>query len=90
MLAALTMLPVIGVPIDATALSGHGALLSIVQMPAGSPVATVAIDNAANAGLPAAQVLAAADPDRQRAISAWRAALAFKVHRSREQVNRQG
>src|SRR5512137_868526 len=50
MVASLTVLPVIGVPISATKLAGQDALLSIVQMPAGIPVATVAIDNATNAG----------------------------------------
>ena len=61
MVAALTPLPVIGVPVSATCLRGEDALLSIVQMPAGVPVATVAIDNAANAGLLAAQMLATGD-----------------------------
>ncbi|HEY5791503.1 MAG TPA: 5-(carboxyamino)imidazole ribonucleotide mutase [Gammaproteobacteria bacterium] len=61
MLAAITPLPVIGVPISATKLNGQDALLSVVQMPAGVPVATVAIDNAANAGLLAAQILGTAD-----------------------------
>lgn len=57
MVAACTALPVIGVPVNATALQGLDALLSIVQMPRGVPVATVAIDNAQNAGLLAAQIL---------------------------------
>lgn len=57
MIASLTTLPVIGVPISATKLDGMDALLSIVQMPAGIPVATVAIDNAKNAGLLAARML---------------------------------
>src|SRR6056297_96812 len=70
MAAALTPLPVIGVPISATKLSGEDALLSIVQMPAGVPVATVAIDNAANAGLLAVQMLGIADPElRERMVS---------------------
>jgi 5-(carboxyamino)imidazole ribonucleotide mutase len=63
MLAALTTLPVIGVPVAATKLDGMDALLSIVQMPAGIPVATVAIDNSKNAGLLAARILGVADPD---------------------------
>ena len=58
MVAALTILPVIGVPIAVTALQGQDSLLSIVQMPMGIPVATVAIDNAANAALLAAQIMA--------------------------------
>ena len=61
MAASLSVLPVIGVPISATRLEGEDALLSIVQMPAGVPVATVAIDNATNAGILAAQMLATAE-----------------------------
>jgi len=61
MVAALTVLPVIGVPVAVTALQGQDSLLSIVQMPRGVPVATVAIDNAMNAGLLAAQIIGAAD-----------------------------
>ena len=60
--AALTPLPVIGVPILGKALNGLDALLAIVQMPSGVPVATVAIDGARNAGLLAVQILAVADP----------------------------
>jgi 5-(carboxyamino)imidazole ribonucleotide mutase len=63
MLAALTTLPVIGVPVSATKLDGMDALLSIVQMPAGIPVATVAIDNSKNAGLLAARILGVSDSD---------------------------
>ena len=61
MAAAITPLPVIGVPVKTKALSGQDSLLSIVQMPPGVPVATVAIDGARNAGLLAAQILAVAD-----------------------------
>src|ERR671938_837177 len=61
MLAAHTPLPVIGVPVSTTALNGMDALLSIVQMPRGVPVATVAIGGGANAGLLAVQILAAHD-----------------------------
>lgn len=63
MVAAITPLAVIGVPISATVMKGQDALYSIVQMPAGVPVATVAIDNAANAGLLAAQILGAGSAD---------------------------
>ncbi|HEU4535139.1 MAG TPA: 5-(carboxyamino)imidazole ribonucleotide mutase [Polyangiaceae bacterium] len=59
MIAALTELPVIGVPVPLPPLEGHDSLLSIVQMPRGVPVATVAVGNAWNAGLLAAQILAA-------------------------------
>lgn len=62
MVASLTPLPVIGVPVQSRALSGLDSLLSIVQMPAGVPVATVAIGNARNAGLLAAKMLALSDP----------------------------
>lgn len=69
MVAALTPLPVIGVPVSATKMNGEDALLSIVQMPAGVPVAAVAIDNATNAGLLAAQILGTGDdPLRQRIV----------------------
>ena len=62
MLAAVTPLPVIGVPVPLKYLDGMDSLLSIVQMPAGVPVATVAIGNARNAGLLAVRILAASDP----------------------------
>lgn len=62
MLAALTPLPVIGVPVPLKHLDGMDSLMSIVQMPDGVPVATVAIGNARNAGLLAARILSVADP----------------------------
>ena len=63
MLASLTPLPVVGVPVPLKYLDGMDSLLSIVQMPAGVPVATVSIGNARNAGLLAVRILAAGDPD---------------------------
>jgi len=63
MLASVTDLPVIGVPVRTSAMSGMDSLLSIVQMPRGVPVATVAVDNATNAGLLAARILALGDSD---------------------------
>lgn len=66
MLAAVTPLPVIGVPVPLNYLDGMDSLLSIAQMPAGVPVATVAIGNARNAGLLAVRMLAAGDPDLTR------------------------
>ena len=66
MLAAVTPLPVIGVPVPLKYLDGMDSLLSIVQMPAGVPVATVAIGSARNAGLLAVRILAVADPDLQQ------------------------
>ena len=69
MLAAVTPLPVIGVPVPLKHLDGLDSLLSIVQMPAGVPVATVAVGNARNAGLLAVRILAATDPAlRQRMV----------------------
>jgi len=62
MIASLTTLPVIGVPVAVGSLDGMDSLLSIVQMPAGIPVATVAIGNAKNAGLLAARILSVSDP----------------------------
>jgi 5-(carboxyamino)imidazole ribonucleotide mutase len=69
MLASVTPLPVIGVPVPLTHLDGMDSLLSIVQMPAGVPVATVAVGNARNAGLLAVRILAASDADlRERMV----------------------
>jgi 5-(carboxyamino)imidazole ribonucleotide mutase len=62
MAAAITELPVIGVPVKSSALNGQDSLLSIVQMPAGVPVATVAINGAKNAGILAVQILGVAEP----------------------------
>ena len=73
MIAAATPLPVIGVPVTATALAGIDALLSIVQMPAGVPVATVAVDGARNAGLLAVRILAIADPALRQAMIQFQA-----------------
>ena len=79
MVASLTVLPVIGVPVSATKLAGQDALLSIVQMPAGIPVATVAIDNSKNAGLLAAQISGALDEAVREKVRAWRAKLTADV-----------
>ncbi|MFL5674856.1 MAG: 5-(carboxyamino)imidazole ribonucleotide mutase [Chloroflexota bacterium] len=73
MVAAKTALPVIGVPIPTKHLGGLDSLLSIVQMPRGVPVATVAIGNATNAGLLAAAILALSDPALAARLAAWRA-----------------
>ena len=76
MVAAMTPLPVIGVPVPLRHLDGLDSLLSIVQMPAGVPVATVSIGGARNAGLLAVRVLAASDPALRAAMVAFQAALA--------------
>ena len=69
MLAAVTPLPVIGVPVPLENLDGLDSLLSIVQMPAGVPVATVSIGNARNAGLLAVRILAATDPELRAKVT---------------------
>jgi phosphoribosylaminoimidazole carboxylase PurE protein len=79
MAAALTVLPVIGVPISATKLDGMDALLSIAQMPAGVPVASVAIDNACNAGILAAQMLAISDLELRERLRLYKQGLREKV-----------
>jgi len=76
MVAALTPLPVIGVPVPLTQLSGLDSLLSIVQMPAGVPVATVAVGGARNAGLLAVRILAATNPLLRERMVAFQCALA--------------
>ena len=75
MVAALTVVPVIGVPVSATSLQGEDSLLSIVQMPRGVPVATVAIDNAVNAGLLALQILATENRALQEQLLDYRDAM---------------
>jgi len=79
MLAASTPLPVIGVPIPTRNLKGLDSLLSIVQMPGGVPVATVAIGAAKNAGLLAVQILASSDPALLEKILAYKADLIEQV-----------
>ena len=81
MMASKTRVPVIGVPVQTKALSGVDSLYSIVQMPRGFPVATMAIGaaGAANAGLMAAQILALSDADLARRIDDWRAALSASI-----------
>lgn len=86
MLASVTRLPVIGVPVNATSLDGLDALLSIVQMPAGIPVATMAIGGAANAGLLAVRILALGDPDLALALERHRRALQEKAAAGNERI----
>ena len=89
MVASVTSLPVIGVPVPLKYLDGLDSLMSIVQMPAGIPVATVAIGNARNAGLLAARILGTSDEDIRAAIvesqDALREMVAEKDARVREQ-----
>jgi 5-(carboxyamino)imidazole ribonucleotide mutase len=83
-IAAYTVLPVIGVPVQSAALHGLDSLLSIVQMPKGIPVATVAIgaSGAANAGLLAVSIIATSRPDLRAALHAYREGIAADVQRS--------
>jgi 5-(carboxyamino)imidazole ribonucleotide mutase len=79
MTASCTPLPVIGVPVPLKQLDGLDSLLSIVQMPAGIPVATVAVGNARNAGLLAVRILGASDPKLREAMERYQAGLADMV-----------
>ena len=86
--AAHTTMPVIGVPLDSSALKGLDALLSTVQMPPGVPVATMAIgaSGATNAGVLAAQILALGDEDLRRKLEAYKTRLAEKVEEAARKV----
>ncbi len=75
MVAAITPLPVIGVPVKTSTLQGQDSLLSIVQMPGGVPVATVAINGAKNAGILAAQIIGVKQPNIRQNIKQYKAAL---------------
>ena len=90
MVAALSPLPVIGVPVKTSTLSGVDSLYSIVQMPRGIPVATVAIGNAKNAGLLAAQMLAATDKELQDQILDYRQQLKTTVAEKQNQLSALG
>ena len=79
MLASKTRVPVVGVPVETRALKGVDSLYSIVQMPKGFPVATMAIGGAANAGLMAAQILALQDADLAERLDRWRSDLAASI-----------
>lgn len=86
MIASLCVLPVIGVPVSVTKLAGQDALLSIVQMPAGVPVATVAIDNATNAGILAAQILGASDAALRARLHDYKEGLRAMVQTKSEKL----
>ena len=85
-LAAVTTLPVIGVPINATALNGVDALYAMVQMPSGIPVATVAINGAKNAGILAAQILACREPELRSKLKAYKEKMAQQVEEKNKRV----
>ena len=92
MIASYTELPVIGVPVPLAALNGQDSLLSIVQMPKGVPVATVAIGNAYNAGLLAVQILASGgksvDESLQKKMKSYKESLRKKIIASREKLKK--
>ena len=88
MLAALTPLPVIGVPVPLQHLEGLDSLLSIVQMPSGVPVATVAIGNARNAGLLAARIIASGDAELTARVLAFQDDLRDQAHAKGATVRR--
>ena len=90
MVAALTPLPVIGVPVATRQLKGLDSLYSIVQMPRGIPVATVAIGNAQNAGLLALQILATSDRTLQNKIEQYRQSLAQTVLDKQDRLDKLG
>lgn len=85
-LAAVTTLPVIGVPINATALNGLDALYAMVQMPSGIPVATVAINGAKNAGILAAQILSVKEPELRKQLKAYKEKMAQEVEAKNQRV----
>ena len=85
-IAAYTTVPVIGIPINATPLNGMDALLSFVQMPAGIPVATMALDGAKNAAILAVQILASADAELFAKFEKFKADLASKIAKANEEL----
>jgi 5-(carboxyamino)imidazole ribonucleotide mutase len=88
MIASMTSLPVIGVPVSLGNLDGMDSLLSIVQMPAGVPVATVSIDGAKNAGLLALRILAIATPELGAKLDAYRATIAEQVEKKNQNLKK--
>ncbi|GGO04758.1 N5-carboxyaminoimidazole ribonucleotide mutase [Microbispora bryophytorum] len=86
MLASVTPLPVIGVPVPLKYLDGMDSLLSIVQMPAGVPVATVAVGGARNAGLLAVRILAASDEGLRRRMEEFQVTLRDQAHAKGERL----
>lgn len=89
MVASLTTLPVIGVPVNVTKLSGLDALMSIVQMPKGVPVATVAIDNSYNAGLLAVKILACHDHQLSEKVEAFQKKQVKKISSMNREIKKE-
>ncbi|WP_353572564.1 5-(carboxyamino)imidazole ribonucleotide mutase [Candidatus Albibeggiatoa sp. nov. BB20] len=90
MIAAVTPLPVVGVPIKTSSLNGLDSLLSIVQMPGGVPVASVAINNAKNAGLLAAQIISGQYPEVRQAVKEYKQNLEKTVLDKAQRLEQQG
>ena len=90
MLASLTIIPVIGVPVQSRSLKGIDSLLSIVQMPAGIPVATVAINGSKNAGLLAAQIIALSDHKVNKKLKEFRQTMHNEVTQKNETLKNKG
>jgi 5-(carboxyamino)imidazole ribonucleotide mutase len=89
MVASITTLPVIGVPVKSSnSIDGWDSVLSILQMPNGIPVATVALNAAKNAGILAAQILATASPSLREKLAAYKEELAAKVLQSAEEMEK--
>ncbi len=90
MVASMSPLPVIGVPVKSrNSIDGWDSVLSILQMPGGVPVATVALDGAKNAGILAAQIIGSADVEVQRKILLYKEGLKVKVIKAAERINKQ-
>src|SRR5687767_12254242 len=91
MIASVTTLPVIGVPIKSSnSIDGWDSVLSILQMPSGVPVATVALDGARNAGILAAQIIGASDKQVAKRLDQYKASLKTKVETSAKAIERKG
>jgi len=91
MVASLSTLPVVGVPIKSrNSIDGWDSLLSIVQMPAGIPVASVAVNGAKNAGILAAQILGTADPDLAKKLKDFKEGLKNKVEKGAGELHQKG
>lgn len=91
MIASITSLPVVGVPIKSSnSIDGWDSVLSILQMPSGVPVATVALDGARNAGILAAQIIGASDKQVAKRLDKFKASLKTKVETSAKSIERKG
>lgn len=91
MIASMTSLPVIGVPVKSSnSVDGWDSILSILQMPSGVPVATVALDGARNAGILAAQIIGSSDPSVAKKLDSFKSGLRKKVEEAAKSVEKKG